>query len=195
MSFLSDKELSDLSFESIGENVKISHKASIYGAEKISLGNNVRIDDFCILSAGQGGILIGSFIHIAAYSSIIGKARIELKNFSNISARVSIYSSSDDFTGQWMTNPTVPENFTGVEHAPVLIGKHVIVGAGSVILPGAILEAGVAVGALSLVKGRCLEFGVYVGSPARRVSERKRHLLELEQQLRQEMFGVQCKGQ
>jgi acetyltransferase-like isoleucine patch superfamily enzyme len=92
MSFLSDKELSDLSFESIGENVKISHKASIYGAEKISLGNNVRIDDFCILSAGQDGILIGSFIHIAAYSSIIGKARIELKDFSGLSARVSVYS-------------------------------------------------------------------------------------------------------
>jgi acetyltransferase-like isoleucine patch superfamily enzyme len=192
MSFMSDKELSDLGFKSIGENVKISHKASIYGADKISLGNNVRIDDFCILSAGQDGISLGSFIHIAAYSSIIGKARIEFKDFSGLSARVSVYSSSDDYTGRWMTNPTVPEDFTGVKHAPVIIGKHVIVGAGSVILPGAILEEGVAVGALSLVKGRCLEFGVYVGSPANRVAERKRSLLELEKKL---LASIEGKGE
>ena len=57
------------------------------------------------------------------------------------------------------------------------IGQHAIVGAGSVILPGATLEDGVAVGALSLIKWACREFGVYFGAPAKRVSERKRNLL------------------
>ncbi|WP_242445489.1 hypothetical protein [Chromatium okenii] len=71
-------------------------------------------------------------------------------------------------------------NFTGVKHAPVTIGKHVIVGAGSIILPGSSLEEGVAVGALSLIKGRCKEFGVYFGSPAKRISERKKDILRLE---------------
>lgn len=191
MSFLSDTELEALGFVSIGENVKISHKASIYGAEKISIGNNVRIDDFCILSAGVGGISIGSFIHIAAYSSIIGRARVELKDFCNLSSRVSVYSSSDDFTGKRMTNPTVPEDFTGVEHASVNIGRHVIIGAGSVILPGATLEDGVAVGALSLIKGHCHEFGVYLGVPAKRVAGRKRSLLVLEEKF---LASIEGKG-
>ena len=180
MSFFSDAELFDLGFASLGENVKISRKASIYGAGQISIGNNVRVDDFCILSAGVGGISIGSFIHIAAYSSLIGKERIELKDFSGLSARVSVYSSSDDYSGRWMTNPTIPDEFTGVKHAIVTLGRHVIVGAGSVVLPGATLEDGVAVGALSLINGRCREFGVYFGAPAKRVSERKRNLLLLE---------------
>lgn len=191
MPFLSDTELADLGFVSIGENVKISRKASIYGAERISLGDNVRIDDFCILSAGTGGVSIGSFVHIAAYSSIIGKERIELKDFAGLSARVSVYSSSDDYTGRWMTNPTVPEEFTGVKHALVTIGRHVIVGTGSVILPGATLEDGVAVGALSLIKGRCHEFGVYFGSPGERVAERKRNLLVLEEKL---LASIEGKG-
>ena len=82
-----------------------------------------------------------------------------------------------------MTNPTVPSEYTGVHHAPVSLGCHVIVGSGTVILPGAVLEEGVAVGALSLVKGRCCEFGIYSGVPAKRISERKKNLLDLESQL------------
>jgi dTDP-4-amino-4,6-dideoxy-D-glucose acyltransferase len=183
VSYLSNSELFDLGFAALGENVKISRKASIYGAGQISIGNNVRVDDFCILSAGVGGISIGSFIHVAAYSSLIGKERIELSDFSGLSARVSVYSSSDDYSGMWMTNPTVPDEFTGVKHAPVTLGRHVIIGTGAVILPGAILEDGVAVGALSLINGRCREFGVYFGAPAKRVSERKRNLLSLEEAL------------
>lgn len=79
-----------------------------------------------------------------------------------------------------MTNPTVPSLYTRVTHADVLLGKHVIVGSGSVILPGITLEEGVAVGALSLVTKNCEAFGVYVGNPARRIKWRKRDLLELE---------------
>lgn len=180
MSYLSKNEIEEIGFLSIGDNVKISRKASIYGATRISIGNDVRIDDFCIVSAGAGGIALGSFIHIAAYSSIIGNERIEMMDFSGLSARVSVYSSSDDYSGKWMTNPTIPDDFTNVNHAPVTICKHVIVGAGSIILPGASLEIGVAVGALSLVKGRCKAFGVYFGSPARRIAERKKDILRLE---------------
>ncbi|WP_153144948.1 acyltransferase [Dechloromonas sp. H13] len=191
MSFLSDTELSSLGFASMGENIKVSRKASIYGASRISLGSNVRIDDFCILSAGSGGLSIGSFVHIAAYASIIGRGRIEINDFAGISARVSVYSSSDDFTGCWMTGPTVPDEFTGVQHAPVTIGRHVIIGAGSVILPGASLEDGVAIGSLSLIKGFCREFGVYFGVPARRVAERKRNLLVLEEKF---LASIEGKG-
>jgi dTDP-4-amino-4,6-dideoxy-D-glucose acyltransferase len=183
MSFFSDAELFNIGFASLGENVKISRKASIYGAAQISIGSNVRVDDFCILSAGAGGVRIGSYIHIAAYSSLIGRGCIDLGDYCNISARVSIYSNSDDYSGRWMTNPMVPTEFTEVNSAPVYIGKHAIVGAGSVILPGSLLELGVAVGALSLIKGRCGEFGVYCGVPARRVSERNRNVILLEEQL------------
>jgi galactoside O-acetyltransferase len=79
-----------------------------------------------------------------------------------------------------MTGPTLSSEFTNVRHADVFMGKHVIVGSGTVILPGVILEEGVAVGALSLVHKRCDAFGIYAGNPARRIRERKRDLLELE---------------
>lgn len=183
MSFYSVQELKDLGLAQFGENVRISKKASLYNPGSISIGSNVRIDDFCVLSAGEGGIEVGNYIHIAVYSSLIGAGKITLGDFSNLSSRVSVYSSNDDYSGEHMTNPMVPTRLTGIKHADVAIGKHVIVGSGTIVLPGGMLEEGVAVGALSLVKSRCQTFGIYAGVPARRIGERQRRLLDLEQQL------------
>lgn len=182
MAILGHDAVEKMGFASVGVNVKISDRASFYGMARIAIASNVRIDDFCVLSAGTAGIIIGEHVHLAVYSCLMGAGKITLSDFCNISSRVSIYSSNDDYSGATLTNPTVPSEYTNVTHADVLLGKHVIVGSGSVILPGVTLEDGVAVGALSLVNKNCAAFGIYSGNPARRISERKRDLLELEKQ-------------
>ena len=65
-SFYTNDELLDLGFQCVGSHVLISRKASLYGTKGMQIGDNVRIDDFCILS---GEITLGSNIHIGAYSS------------------------------------------------------------------------------------------------------------------------------
>jgi dTDP-4-amino-4,6-dideoxy-D-glucose acyltransferase len=176
-----------MGFASIGRDVKVSDRASFYGVSRIHLGDNVRIDDFCVLSAGEGGIYLGRNIHVAVYSCMIGAGRITLGDFANISSRVSIYSSSDDYSGTSMTNPTVPEQYKQVDHSEVRIGRHVVIGSGSVVLPGAILEDGVAVGALSMMRGHSPAFGIYAGVPARRIRERSREVLEMERRFLREL--------
>lgn len=180
MAQLSREVIEKMGFADIGENVVISERASFYNCPKISIGSNTRIDDFCVLSAGEGGIYIGSHVHIAVYSSLIGAGRISISDFSNISSRVAIYSSNDDYSGKAMTNPTVPSEYTNVFHAEVYLGRHVIIGSGTVILPGVAIDDGVAVGALSLINRNCQAFGIYAGNPARRIRERKKDLLALE---------------
>jgi len=180
VALLSRSEIDKLGFISVGKNISISDKVSIYGAGRIKIGDNVRIDDFCVISAGKDGVEIGSNIHIAVYTLLIGAGKIVVSDFSNLSSRVSIYSSSDDYSGATMTNPTIPDDFKNVDHAPVFVGRHVIIGSGSVVLPGVRIEEGAAIGALSLVNHDCDKFGVYAGSPARKIKERKRDLLELE---------------
>lgn len=182
MAFIPRDVLDNMGFAKIGENVLISDKASIYNCSKISIGNNVRIDDFCTLSAGIGGIEIGDYIHIGVYTSLIGAGKITLCNFTNISSRVAIYSSNDDYSGASMTNPMVSDEYKLCTHKDVFFCKHVIVGSGSIILPGVTLEEGVAIGALSLVSKKCEAFGIYAGNPARRIKERKRDLLALEKE-------------
>jgi len=180
MSFLTKIQLAKLQFLALGKNVLISEKASIYGASRIRIGSHVRIDDFCILSAGEKGICLGNCIHIACYTSLIGKENITLADFSNLSSRVSIYSSNDDYSGNFMTNPTVSSELTNVDHRPVRIGRHCIVGSGTVILPGVVMEEGSAVGSLSLVTKNCDAFGIYAGVPAYFIKKRSKGMMELE---------------
>jgi galactoside O-acetyltransferase len=184
MPFLSPEALERMGFEELGAEVFVSEQASIHGASRIRLGSHVRIDDFCVLSAGSGGIEIGSYVHIAAYSSIIGAGRVSVGDFANISSRVAIYSSSDDYSGVSMTNPMVPDAYKSVDHRPVTIGRHVIVGSGSVVLPGVHLAEGVAIGALSLVRDSCEPFTIHAGVPASPRGERSRLLREAEKQFR-----------
>lgn len=180
MGIYSREELLNLGFRSVGENVAISNKASFYNPEKISVGSHVRIDDFCILS---GNIVIGDYVHIAAYSALFGgKEGIEVKDFANISSRVSIYALSDDYSGETMTSPLIPDSYKHVTHEKVFIDRHVIIGAGSIVLPGAVLKEGAAFGAFSLVKGNIPEWTMNVGIPCKTIRCRKRNLLRLEKE-------------
>lgn len=183
-SFYTRDELLNLGLATVGDNVRISKKASLYGVEGISIGNHVRIDDFCVISAGPGGIMIGDHVHMAIYSSLQGKGMIKLHDFVSISSRVSIYSSNENYFGETLTNPTIPEKYTRVEHADVELHKHVIVASGALILPGVTLHEGAVVGAMSLVNTDCEAFYIYKGNPAVKFLKRSNKLLELEKALR-----------
>jgi galactoside O-acetyltransferase len=183
MSFIKQEELEKMGFKFLGENVLISDKCSIYNPKNISIDDNTRIDDFCILSAGELGIEIGKYVHIACYSSLIGNGKIIMKDYSGISSRVSVYSSSDNYDGEWMTNPCLPKKFTNTIHKDVIIGKHVVIGSNSVVLPGVNLCDGCSVGAMTLVNKSIDEPYVCAGIPIKTIKERKSNIFDLEKKL------------
>jgi len=120
MAFRSEEELREMGFAALGRGVKLSRLASLHGISRISISDYSRIDDFAVLSAGEGGISIGMHVHIAVFCSLIG----------------------DDFSGAHMTGPTVPTEYLGVISKPVTIGRHCVVGTGSVLLPGTLMGEG-----------------------------------------------------
>ena len=191
MSFLNRNKLLKIGFAKIGNDCQISERAVFYSPENISIGNNVRVDDFCILSAGSE-IIIGDWVHVACYTSLIGKGRIELKDFSGVSMRCSILSSNADYSGMYLTNPQIPEKYLNTLSGPVTLEKHALVGAGSVVLPGLVIGAGAVVGALSLVKRSIPDYEVWGGVPAKNIEQgwncgiaiRNKKMLNLENQLR-----------
>ena len=184
-SFYSEDELKKIGFRSYGKDVYISRKCSIYGAEKIEIGNHVRIDDFCILS---GRISLGDYIHIAAYTALYGgESGIIIEDYANISSRVSVYSISDDYSGTSMTNPMIPDKYKRFVSKQVKIGKHTIIGASSVIMPGVELAEGGAFGAFSFVNRNTESWSVYVGIPSKKIKNRRKDLLELEEQFQKEV--------
>jgi acetyltransferase-like isoleucine patch superfamily enzyme len=182
-SFYSEDELLKIGFQRYGINVRVSRKSSIYMAEKISLGNNVRIDDFCCLVGGERGIKIGSYVHIAFSVVIVGNGGVSLEDFVGISSRSAIYSGTDDFSGDFLTGPTVPKEFRHSIRGEVVLGKHVVIGTGSTILPKVKIGIGCSVGANSLVNIDLEPWGIYAGVPVKRIKERNKRLLELEKAL------------
>lgn len=179
-----EDELAEEGFRHLGRNVRIAKNCTIIGAENISIGDNVRIDGYCTLvAAGTGSIQLGSYIHIGGYCTLLAAEGIIMENFSTISWGVKIFTRSDDFSGEYMTNPTVSEQYTNVKRGPVVLMRHCVVGSSSVILPKTTLGEGVAVGALSLVTKSLEPWGIYSGIPVKRIKERSRALLKLEQAL------------
>lgn len=180
MAFLSEKALRELGFAEVGKNVKISDKASIYGAEHMRLGDNCRIDDFCVVS---GRVVMGRNTHLSPLCLINGgTAGVFLGDFTGISYGVKVFAHTDDYSGEAMIGPTVPKKYTKVSAAPVKIGRHVVIGAGSIIGSGVNIGDGAAIGAAALVLKSLDGWAVYVGSPARKLRDRKRDLLELERE-------------
>lgn len=180
MSYYTQEQLTKLGFKYLGNNVKISDKASIYNCEQIEIGDNSRIDDFCVIS---GKIKIGKNVHITPMCLVAGGERgIIFEDFTTIAYGVQVFTQSDDYSGKTMCNSTVPKKYKEEIFKKVVLKKHSIVGAGSIIMPGVVLEEGTSVGAMSLVLKSTKPWGIYVGNPVKRLKKRKKDLLELEKQ-------------
>jgi galactoside O-acetyltransferase len=107
-----------------------------------------------------------------------------MEDFSTLAPGVKLFSASDDYSGEKLTNPTVPIELTGGEKGKVILKKHVIIGANSIVLPGCVIGEGCSIGALSIVKTSLEPWGVYAGIPVRRIKARKRELLSLARQVK-----------
>jgi len=182
--YYDEHQLRDIGFKEVGENVRVAKNCTIIGVKNIKIDDNVRIDGYCTITAPDPGWLrIGSFVHIGGYCLLVAGSGIEMHEYSGLSQGVKIYSRSDDYSGEHMTNPTVPEKYTCVKKGPVYIGRHCIVGASTVILPGVSIGEGSAIGAQSLVRKSVDPWGIFSGSPIRRLKTRSKNLLNLETKL------------
>ena len=181
-SFYSEKELKQFKFQSIGKNVLIKKNVGMFFIENISIGSNVRIDDNVIIvaSSKENPVKIGNYVHIATNCYLAGSAGIEMSDFSGLATGVQIFSASDDYSGKKLTNPTVGKPYIGGKFGKVTLGKHVIIGAGSIILPDVNIKQGSSVGALSLVNKDLEDWGVYFGIPVKKIKDRQKDILKLE---------------
>jgi galactoside O-acetyltransferase len=168
-SFYSEKELPEIGFHSYGKNVLISRFARFYSPEKIKIGDNVRIDDFCILS---GNISIGSHIHISAYVGMYATNGIVMEDYSGISPRCTLFSAMDDFSGEYLIGPVHPVKLTNVTGGKITLEKYAQIGANSVVFPNLTIGEGAIVGACSLVTKSLKEWGIFAGIPAKWIKNR-----------------------
>lgn len=165
-----------------GKNVIIGKTVRVRYPELVEIGDNVIIDDFTYISTA---LKVDNYVHISAGAKIIGgrNCTVRFGSFSTLAPNVTLAAGSDDYMSGLAT-PLVDARFKGkVAYGDINIGKHCIIGAGSVILPGVTLQEGASVGALSLAKENLEAWSLYAGVPATLLKARdKAEILKLEKE-------------
>ena len=150
--YLSIHELKKIGFKKIGKNSKISKNIITHSAQ-IDLGDNVRIDDGCIL---KGNIKFGNNVHLG-HNCILGagSGKISLDDFAAISANTLFFTNSDDYVKPFLPSATLNNKqrstYSKIYQSDIKIGKACLVGAGSVLLPGSHMEDFSSIGALTIL--------------------------------------------
>lgn len=166
----------------VGKNVIIGRTVRIRYPELVEIADNVIIDDFTYISTA---LKLEAYVHISSGAKIIGgrSCTVQFGSFSTLAPNVVLAAGSDDYEAGLAT-PLVDAKFKGnVEYGDILIGRHCIVGAGSVVMPSVKLNEGSALGALSLAKSDLEAWTLYAGIPARAIKARdKNKILQLEKE-------------
>jgi len=170
--------------KSCGKNVIIGKTVRIRYPDLVEIGDNVIIDDFTYISTQ---LKIHSNVHISAGSKIIGgrNAFVEMEEFSTLAPNVVLSAGTDDYIGGIAT-PMIPMEYKGdAVIGNIILNKHCIVGAGSVVLPNVAFHEGACAGALSLVNRDLDAWKLYAGVPARFIKERnKKKIMDFERKMR-----------
>jgi dTDP-4-amino-4,6-dideoxy-D-glucose acyltransferase len=129
-----------------------------------------------VLSAKK--IRLGSCTHIGAHAVLCGQGEIEIRDFASVSHGVMLFSSTDDLSVPALTNVSVPLELQKIITGNILLDKHAVVGAGSVLMPNIILGFACVVGVLSYLP-RPFEYyerpyTIVAGIPAKFIRERAR---------------------
>ena len=177
--------ISDL--KSCGKNVIIGKTVRIRYPELVEIGDNVIIDDFTYISTK---LKLNSNTHISSGCKIIGgrESYVEFGEFSTLAPNVTLSAGSDDYIGGIAT-PMVPLEYKGdVEIGKIILNKHCIVGANSVVLPNVTFNDGSSLGALSLGNKDLESWCLYAGIPSKKIKERnKEQILRYEKQFKEKV--------
>ena len=152
-------------------DVKTFEYTKIIGIDNIDFGKYVIIDDYVLIYAKER-IKIGSYVHIASFSSVSGGGEFVMEDFSGLASGCRIITGSDDFKGSGFGNPAIAEEFRNLRQGKIHIGKFAIIGTNSVIMPNVTIGEGASVWAGSVVTKNLEPWGIYAGN--RRVGWRNR---------------------
>ncbi|MFA6035787.1 MAG: acyltransferase [Candidatus Micrarchaeia archaeon] len=156
----------------LGKNAIVGKTARIRKPHLVSIGNCSIIDDFTYIPCE---LELGSYSHIGTGTHLIGgPGKIKIGRFVNIAPNCNIITGQNDYWGGDLTGPAIPEKYCGKSIVePVEIGDHVLLGCGTIILPGVKMPEGMATGAYTLLKKQKYKpWTLYAGIPAKEIGKR-----------------------
>lgn len=156
------------------KNLRIFEFTKIINPQFVFVGDNVIIDDFCLLYAkADMPIKIGSWVHIATFSSLTG-GPVTVGNYCGIAPGSRIIAGSEHYANGALMNPPIPEKFRSVIRKGCKMEDFSFVSTNCCIFPGVTIGEGAVVGAGSVVRSNLEPWGVYIMKRGKMIKIRNR---------------------
>jgi dTDP-4-amino-4,6-dideoxy-D-glucose acyltransferase len=161
------------SLKSVGSGVRIMPLAKICLPHMVELGDDCRVCDFVFIWGGTG-VKIGKNCDIQPHVTVWGGGSLEVGD--RVSPGLSsvlltaVYSHS---AGLKMVDG-LPEDEAKALYGKLTIGTDAYIGASCTLMPNITIGEGAILGAASFVNKDCEPWGIYVGSPAKKIGTRPR---------------------
>jgi acetyltransferase-like isoleucine patch superfamily enzyme len=156
----------------------------------MDLGDHAEIDAFTVITTA---LTLGCYASIGPHCLILGEGggRLVMKDFSSLSAGCRIVCSGEDYTGEGLTGAAIPLQYRVVKMSTVTLERFAFLAVNVTVFPGVTIGEGAAVAAGAAVDMDLEPWGIYAGSPVRRIGWRRqeRILANAKELLRS---GVSC---
>ncbi len=137
---------------------------------RIIIEEGVVIDSFVKIkpAGGKGDVIIGKYSTINSGCVLYTGNGIQIGERVAIAANCTLSPTSHEYIRR-----NVPFWKQGFRPGKgITIGRDVWIGSNCVILDGTVIGEGCVIGAGSLVRGKCIPFGIYAGNPAIKIWQR-----------------------
>ncbi len=155
---------------SCGEDVKIYPMAKIAFPHVVDLGSHSKVRDFVFIFAGEG-VKIGEYTDVQPHTTIWGGGLTIIGDRVSTGPGTVFLSATYSHAPGLKMVDGMEDGESKVTGGRLEVGNDVYIGARCTIMPVKIGE-GCVIGAGSFVNKDCEPWGIYVGSPARRIGER-----------------------
>lgn len=160
-------------FKSCGTNVYIGFNTIFTNPSEVVLGDNVRIDPFCLITTQ---LEVGNYVQICSHAVLGGgsQQKITMGSWSFIGYGSQLFTASEDYSGRY--GPV--NEFWGsnkIFRGDIKFNDHSGVASQVIVMPGVELPTGTLIGAQSFVyRSPTHEWSVYLGNPLSRHKTRQR---------------------
>lgn len=157
-----------------GEGIRLMPLAKIAKPEVVELDDNCRIRDFVFIWGGEG-VKIGKYTDVQTHVVVWGGGRL------TVGDRVSIGPGSVLLTAVYTHEEGLKmvdglgEGEAVAAYGHLMIENDVYIGANCTLMPDITIGEGAIIGASSFINKDAEPWGIYVGSPAKKVGLRPKN--------------------
>lgn len=166
-----------------GEGVRLYPLCKMIHPETAELDNNCQIMDFVFIDAGKS-LKIGKFSTITWNCLIEGGAKTFIGDRVFLGPGTKILTSTYKLNGFYAIEH-IPEECRATRYGDITIKDDAYLGANVTVLPGVTIGEGAVIGANALVNKDIEPWGIYVGTPCKKIGQRERPTLERQKKIKE----------